>query len=232
MSSYILVYNCFNMILSDIIFYLKGLSLKTKAVDKVFGDIYRQNGWGDKETVSGPGSNLVQTKEISFRLPEIIRKYKINSLLDAPCGDYNWISKVSLDIERYFGCDIVEDIVNKNIRQYGNNRIIFTKKNIIVDRLPKVDLILCRDCLVHFSNNDIALTLLNFKKSGAKYLLTTTFVDRIHNSDIPTGRWRPINLQISPFNLPPPVILINEKCTEENSKFRDKCLGLWKMVDV
>jgi len=42
-----------------------------------------------------------------------------------------------------------------------------------------------------------------------------------------TGDWRLLNLQRPPFNFPPPLRLMNERCTESRGAFGDKSLGLW-----
>jgi hypothetical protein len=55
------------------------------------------------------------------------------------------------------------------------------------DRLPKVDLILSRDALVHLSSRDCLAALANFKSSKSQYLLMTTFPAVIKNEDILTG---------------------------------------------
>ena len=100
------------------------------------------------------------------------------------------------------------------------------------DFLPHCDLIFCRDCLVHFSFEEIFAAIRNFYDSGAEYLLTTTFPNRLSNYDIQTGDWRPLNFQLAPFNFPAPLRVINEHCTEGNGKFADKSLGLWKISDI
>jgi hypothetical protein len=89
---------------------------------------------------------------------------------------------------------------------------------------------LSRDCLVHFSNADIIRALRNFKASGAKYLLMTTFTNKRVNTDVMNGDWRPLNFQLEPFNLPVPLVLINEKCTEGGGTYSDKSLGLWSLA--
>ena len=104
--------------------------------------------------------------------------------------------------------------------------------NLINDRLPKVDLIFCRDCLVHFSFADIILALENVCNSQSNYLLTTTFVDRKDNYDISTGGWHAVNFELSPFNFPKPILTIMEGCTEGGSIFKDKSLGLWEIADI
>jgi chemotaxis methyl-accepting protein methylase len=77
---------------------------------------------------------------------------------------------------------------------YGSNDIEFHVINIITDHLPKADVILCRDCLVHLKLGDGLKAIQNFKRSGAKYLLSTTFPDHAENTD-EFRYWRPINLQ-------------------------------------
>ena len=96
-------------------------------------------------------------------------------------------------------------------------------------RLPTGDLILCRDCLVHFSLSDIHSALNNFKASQSRYLLTTTFTNLTFNQEIRTGSWRPLNLEIEPFNFPKPILVINENCTEGEMNYTDKSLALWDL---
>ena len=73
---------------------------------------------------------------------------------------------------------------------------------------------------------------MNIKRSRILYLLTTTFPDCEENEDITTGDWRLLNLERPPFNLPPPIQLINEGCSESNGKYSDKSLGLWLIEDI
>lgn len=89
-----------------------------------------------------------------------------------------------------------------------------------------------RDCLVHLSLENIYNSIKNIKASGSKYLMTTTFPEHPVNFDIQTGDWRPLNLQIKPFNFPKPLILINENCTELNGRFRDKSMALWEIDKI
>jgi hypothetical protein len=184
------------------------------------------------ESVSGPGSSLAQTAEIRRRLPLLFARLEINSMLDAPCGDHNWLHRVDLKLEKYVGIDIVPQIVEQNRSRFENQIKRFHVTDITRDFLPQCDLILCRDCLVHLSFAEISTALRNFGNSGAKYLLTTTFPKRQTNTDIQTGGWRTLNFQLPPFNFPPPMQLLNERCTEGNGRFNDKSLGLWSFSDI
>jgi hypothetical protein len=205
---------------------------KQKLKDQ-FTKIYLKNIWKGKESRSGEGASLAQTETIRRELPPLFHELKIKTLLDAPCGDFFWFNKLNLCLEKYIGIDIVDTIIDLNRSRFCDAQHDFICLNIVEDRLPKVDLILSRDCLVHLSNTQAHAVILNFKRSGATFMLTTTFTDRLENIDL-TGRktWRPLNLMLPPFNLPAPLRLINENCTEENGKYRDKCLGLWLLAEL
>jgi hypothetical protein len=196
-----------------------------------FNTIYKNNSWGDPESVSGTGSNMLQTAVIRNELPNIIKTLDIQSMLDIPCGDFNWMSTVNLEID-YIGADIVSDIIEKNNKKYSNDKRKFVSLDVTKDDLPKVDIIFCRDCLVHFSFNDINKAIKNIKRSESKYLLTTSFTRPAENVDIETGSWRPLNLQFPPSSLSEPIMLINENCNENNGIYSDKSLGLWKIDDL
>lgn len=202
-----------------------------KSAEQIFQDIYLSNYWGGSDSQSGTGSDSVQTAEIQRRLPELLKDLRIATMLDIPCGDWHWMKWVAFDVD-YIGADIVPEIIKRNQELYGNDQRRFTTLDLIGDELPKVDLIFSRDVLVHLSFEDIFSALRNIKRSGSEYLLTTTFTGRDSNIDIPTGQWRPLNLQKAPFNLPEPIMIIIEKCTEGNGSWGDKSLGLWKVSDI
>lgn len=52
------------------------------------------------------------------------------------------------------------------------------------------------------------------------------------NSDTTIGSWRPLNLTKPPFNLPTPCFTINENCTEDNGKYKDKSMCVWKISEL
>lgn len=194
----------------------------------IFSQIFKNNGWKSNESRSGPGSTLEQTKQIRIELQQLLRELEIKSIFDVPCGDFNWMKEINLEQLSYTGMDIVPALIEDNNKKFQNRHIKFTVGDLTKDKIPAVDLILCRDCLVHFSYKNIEKALKNIKKSGAKYLLTTSFP--LHeNNDIITGDWRPINLEREPFLLPKPQRVINEKCSEGNGIYADKSLCLWEL---
>ena len=73
----------------------------------------------------------------------------------------------------------------------------------------------------------------NIQKSGAKYLMSTSFPKLTVNHDIVTGDWRPINLEIAPFNFPDPVSTIQEYWEPGFEKeYKGKMLGVWQVDDL
>ena len=200
--------------------------------EEVFTHIFRRNYWGGAASRSGSGSDLVQARVLVRELPALLRELGVRTMLDIPCGDFEWMRQTDLTGVAYIGADIVADLVARDQREYAAPGREFRQLDLLRDALPPVDLVLCRDCLVHLSLRDIQQALANIGASGARYLLTTTFTSRRHNSDIATGQWRPINLQAPPFSLPTPLRLIDEQCVEEDGSYQDKSLGLWDVATV
>lgn len=206
--------------------------LKFKSTENVFTDIFIGNEWGGHDSVSGRGSDTDQTRVITSKLPIVFCEFNIETILDIPCDDFYWMNNIDMEGFDYIGADIVLDLIQMNSQKFAKDNIHFCKLNLIEDSLPKVDLIFCRDCFVHFSFEDIFLALHNICDSGSTYFLTTTFADRQHNPDIITGQWRPLNIEINPFIFPLPLTIINEECTEGGGAFQDKSLGLYRIADI
>jgi len=205
------------------------LKLSRKTREELFTDYYQANTWGDHESRSGPGFRLDRTEHLRSALPQLVKDFNCVSVLDIPCGDFNWMKLVEWDVD-YTGADIVKDMIHQNQVLYGNDRRRFLTLDVTRDPLPRVDLVICRDCLVHFSYDDIFETFNNLRNSGSTYLLTTTLNKRENNKNIVTGEWRPLNLQKPPFNLPAPLVFIED--TFPNPNYFDKYMGLWKISDL
>jgi len=202
-------------------------------IQKVFTNIYKNNAWGDPETRSGSGSSLQQTKVVRAALPLLLQELTIKTLLDAACGDCNWVSQTDLShLESYTGIDIVEDNIRNNRDRTFCPSTTFMMKNITEDPIDRVDLILCRDWLTHLAHQQVKQAVKNFKKSGSKYLLTTTYEKNDKNDDITTGYWAPLNLEKAPFNFPKPLLVIDEKATDWCNEKYGKTLALWLLEDI
>ena len=203
-----------------------------KHMQSTFAPFYTENRWGDAESRSGPGSNLERTAKLRSELPLLLQEIGARSMLDAPCGDFNWMKDTNLGLELYFGVDIIPDLIARNRSLYGTERKQFVLLDLTRDWLPDVDVILCRDCFIHFSYRHIAAAIRNFKRTRSTYLLTNTYNEWRKNENIRTGDFRHINLLLPPFNFPPPIRQIDEKYPDERAEFFDKKLGLWRLADL
>lgn len=199
-------------------------------LQNIFTSIFEHpTGWGSQESKSGVGSELMSTVKLRQELIFLFMKYKIKSVFDVPCGDFNWFSKMDLSDIKYTGGDIVKELIEKNKIKYPNNQFIHV--DITKDELLKSDLVITRDCFVHLSNQNIINSIENIKKSGSRFLLSTSFTKFCENSNIEDGEWREINLMIHPFNLKP-IYLINEMCFEAYPFATDKCMLLFDLKDL
>lgn len=192
----------------------------------VFSNIYCKNLWQSNESKSGKGSEIAITKILRDNLKELLTKYEIKTIIDAPCGDYNWFNYLDFEFVKYYGIDIVSEIIEINKQKYKNDKILFDTGDILTYNFQQADLVFCRDCFIHLTFDEIHKAILNFKKSNSKYLLVTNYEFNGENKNIITGQFRKINLLQTPFNFPKPIDKIVDNIDE------NKFMYLWKLEDL
>jgi 2-polyprenyl-3-methyl-5-hydroxy-6-metoxy-1,4-benzoquinol methylase len=159
-------------------------------------------------------------------LPSLLQELHADTLLDAACGDFNWMRNTNLGAVRYIGVDAVPDLIRRNRQLFEGDGRTFAVLDVTRDQLPQADVVLCRDCLIHLSFTRSIATISNFKRTGATYLLCTTHNTLLENQDCADGSWRRVNLELPPFNFPRPLKLIVEDAE------LGKCLGVWRFEDL
>jgi hypothetical protein len=196
-----------------------------------FQDIYKQRLFGKSSSASGPGSSLDATKVIRESIFDLFDRYGIRTIADIPCGDFLWFRAMELKDLRYTGFDIVPELISELREVFPEQQ--FEIHDATSNLLGSYDLVLCRDLLVHLTNEQALRVIDNFKKSGSTYLLATTFVNLERNVELRVPHigvgWRPLNLAVFPFNLGNPIMTINENSSEGRGRYQDKSLGLWKL---
>jgi len=196
-----------------------------KAGNNIFDYYYQNNTWGDSESVSGPGSTLAYTENIRTKIPELVEELGVFIILDSPCGDFNWFRAIEWNRSiSYIGADIVKPLIDKNQLLYGDASKRFISLDITNDKLPQADLWLCRDCLFHLSYKDITIAIQNFLTSDIRYILTSNHQNCTKNKDITTGSFRLLNLELPPFNLGKPIMVIDDWI----EGFPERQLCLWE----
>lgn len=207
---------------------LKRSLLNMRSSKAVFEKIADQNGWDGTDSVSGPGSSLQGTDSLRSELPTLLQKYKIQSLLDIPCGDAFWIVRTIPKEIDYVGADIVPTLIEQNIAEKGKFGH-FQVLDLVNDDLPKADLIMVRDCFIHLPNEMVLKAMRNIADSGTTWMLTTHFITEETNIDVEIGGFRPVNLMRPPFNLPKPIELLDDF---DGMNRNGKHLGLWRVDSI
>ncbi|MGE6786759.1 hypothetical protein ACQKGL_30080 [Ensifer adhaerens] len=188
-----------------------------------FSQVYKDNTWGDSESVSGEGSrrDAPPVWEAIDALDRTVRKFRIRSLVDLPCGDFNWIPFI-LGVHRqlaYRGFDIVPQLVQRNRAMFPSHR--FDVLDATSNVPPKADLIFSKDMVNHLTLVDVAKVLKNFKRSRSSYLLMSNNLgwDNIELPENVAGASRHLDAFAAPFHFP-------------EALWNSGYLALWRLSDV
>jgi SAM-dependent methyltransferase len=199
--------------------------LQKKRADR-FLKIYETGTWlngRNSGSLSGSGSDVLNTGKIREELPKILAQLEVTSLLDIGCGDWNWMRHIELPC-KYIGVDIVPSLILRNTADFGNSNRKFMVLDAVEESLPQCDAILCREVLFHLSFSDGLSLIQNTLQSGARYLLATSDMDTEMNRDIRTGDFRFLNLRRKPFSFPEPIMDILDDGISEARRVSVWCL--------
>jgi SAM-dependent methyltransferase len=174
--------------------------------EKVFTEIYETGGWGfDKEGkgFSGLGSTLLNSMSYIVFLQDFIKANRITTVVDAGCGDWTFSKEIKWGNVQYLGVDVVKNVIDEDINKYSAENIHFQQIDILKDPLPPADLLICKDVLMHLTNDDI-VDFLERNKQYKHYLFTNNvdFESSSNmNKDIMRGDFRPLDITKEPFNV-------------------------------
>lgn len=152
-------------------------SLKSKPLEVVFTDIYKNNVWGGTPGTfySGTGTENPNTKIYINELVSLISKRQIKSILDIGCGDFTIMSQVIAQTNvSYQGIDVVAPLIEDLKNKHANDQVKFSVVNAVNEPLPQADLVTIRQVLQHLNNEQIQSILT--KVSRFKYALITEHV--------------------------------------------------------
>lgn len=163
----------------------------------IFEKIYDKNKW---QFGSGEGSLEEYTKRYRNFLEKFLSEYKIKSVLDFGCGDWQFSKYINWSGIRYHGVDVVESVIARHQREYQIGSIQFS----LIDENYEpeaADLFIAKDVFQHWSNKRILNFLPQLQKY--KYILITNCGDlpQCLNKDIKDGGFRTLDLSQAPFLL-------------------------------
>ena len=160
-----------------------------------------------KDGHCGPGSTFNYTKILRRELPSFLKKHGIKSMVDAPCGYFEWMNSVQFEEGfKYIGADIVPNIIAYNKQDFPDK--YFLVSDISEDKLPDADLLFVRDCLFHFNNEYKRKFFQNFLANNFKFLLTSNHPKCTVNNEVHEFNgchFEQINWTLSPWNFPQPI---------------------------
>ena len=193
-----------------------------------FDFIYRTAAWrvDEGQSLSGPGSDLQSTEDLRKTLPIVLNGLGVRVLLDAGCGDFNWMKTIEFSCQ-YIGIDIVSSVIQTNQAAYGNVDRSFVCADIIRDPLPAADAVICRELLFHLTYEQCFRALENLMATGARHYFMTSNRGYWLNFDIATGDWRELNFERAPFRLPSPRLAIRD-----DFEMPDRFIGVWERDDL
>lgn len=180
------------------------LLYKKKNNKLIFENIYEKQLWNNGDNnipLSGPGSSLENTKDISKVLNEFIYNNNCTSVLDLGCGDLTWISKTEFFNDnniKYTGIDVVEELIISHSKNYSSNSFSCIDLVNYID-ISNVSLIIIRDVIFHLSNNDI-VSIFNNIKNKFDFIAITSCKNDINTDLFDKWHFTEKNIHKPPFN--------------------------------
>eukprot|EP00933_Yihiella_yeosuensis_P032696 TRINITY_DN26326_c0_g1_i1.p1 TRINITY_DN26326_c0_g1~~TRINITY_DN26326_c0_g1_i1.p1 ORF type:complete len:476 (-),score=89.21 TRINITY_DN26326_c0_g1_i1:81-1448(-) len=147
---------------------------------EAFSEIYRKGIWPGLFSRSGPGSDPFHpmVRVAITALDMAIDVLGVRSMLDAACGDAEWIAQSFLKRRPevvYTGIDIVSSVIEENQRRHPALRFytLDLSDPSSSSTLPKgIDLVFSKETLNHMFVEDAVSALQQLQSTGARYLVT------------------------------------------------------------
>ncbi len=188
-----------------------------------FDQIYNSDYWGGG---SGGGSTIASTEMYRKFLEDFIIKYKIKSISDIGCGDWEFSQYIYWDDLTYRGYDIVERVIQSNNKKFAKPNIEF-KLLKDYNKISPSDLLICKDVLQHLNHKEVnKLIKIVFPKF--KNILLTNDVstnplenDSKYNKDLKPGEYAWFDIRKKPYLLKAKTVLTYDlHFTKDDTYFR------------
>ena len=183
---------------------LKPRAFSPEEIRHAFSDIYRNSTWGPG---SGVGSMPEYAQPYVVTLERFLHDYKIKSVVDLGCGDWQFSRLIDWSGVDYLGLDVVEEVIEANKRNFASDSIGFDVATA-GEPLPEADLVVCKDVLQHLPLGVVAEYLAEFRQRYKHILITNdVYPDGATNGECPPGAGRAIRPDLEPFSEPCTLVL-------------------------
>lgn len=214
-----------------------------------FAKIYRDHLWGSASK-SGPGSTVEAAAGAVIALKQAMLHTCARSLLDVGCGDFGWLGTAlpSLRAEGAIGelvevraIDIVEEPFAGARSRFPD--VKFAVLDVVTSIPPgtehRPELVLCRQCLNHMSLADAQAALTHIMKSGATFLLASTYDEAPSNAQVDSAAvgstaYREWSLDAPPFDTilgGPPEAKWLDEYSDARRHANPMQLALWRLAE-
>ena len=162
------------LFLNKIRLFVINFRYKSKNNTEIFSEIYNKKLWNKKSNRlfdSGTGSH---EKSIVEKYSEAINSFISEQkyvVVDLGCGDFNIAEQYYKNCKKYYGIDVVPDLISELNKRYNNDNAEFLNLDAALDDLPDGDVILIKEVLQHLTNSDIQKIALKLNKY--KYTIVT-----------------------------------------------------------
>lgn len=167
---------------------------------RIFEEIYAKSKWGQGQG-SGSGSHPAATSEYRAFLEQFIVMNEVTSIVDVGCGDWRSSRHISFNGARYTGFDVVKSVVDVNRATFGSDLVSFAMMPVDPRDLPNADLLIIKDVLQHFTNEQILFYRDHVVPKYPLCLITNSWkaINYPQNGDIAPGQFRSLELKASPY---------------------------------
>lgn len=181
-------------------------------IQQDFHQILAEGVWGGINGV-GPGSNPMKVPNYIMCLQGFLRDNHIESVVDAGCSFWNIGGCIDWGEANYAGFDIYGPAIEYN-KRFETGNIHFHCANIIEVDLPSAQLLIIKDVMMHWFNEEVLRFLPQLKKYRFVLLTNcekhpvTPITSEVRDDFLQKSvhRWAPIDITTSPFNLCAPAI--------------------------
>lgn len=124
-----------------------------------FTSIYARGAWGDGMSASGPGSDPEISRPYVDLVQSLIANEGIASVVDLGHGDWQmWPVEAFSDVS-YQGFDVARGLSEAVTLQFGTADRHFEFGDCVTMEIPRAQLVLCKDVLMHLPNKDVSQVL-------------------------------------------------------------------------
>lgn len=177
-------------------------------------------------------SSLTGTEILRKQLPELFKKYNINSMFDAGANDAAWQAVTLANTILYSAGD--RNPIMVKIAKTAHPHLNIIIHDITVDPLPQVDLLFVRDVAIHLNNQGKRDMINNWKSSNIPWLLITQLNYAEQNLDFEYSQdhfpFAEINWLLPPWNWPEPIASVVDTMPELPNSTR--VMGLWNRNQI